>query len=255
MTDTIVHLDKEQTRQQRRKLLANDVYVLFCDHLKQLRKDGRTELSPTEVFLSAMNFASLLKSLPNIEDGIDDELDDLEEDAESENEAVIISMVATAIMCAVKNRHPNFDYKFAITHIYIKWNDHPLFAPMLYAAARKEGTRWMEGKKTDLLTCELREIENNKEGEDAVRELFQFFVGMSASVDIDTIKANLLILVKYNSDHGYKYQQYIDALYKELRKKNTIQVNIAEQINSNCQQFMGKMENPNFITPQQNETT
>ena len=255
MTDTIVHLDKEQTRQQRRKLLANDVYVLFCDHLKQLRKDGRTELSPTEVFLSAMNFASLLKSLPNIEDGIDDELDDLEEDAESENEAVIISMVATAIMCAVRNRHPNFDYKFAIIHIYIKWNDHPLSAPMLYAAARKEETQWMEGKKTDLLTCELREIENNKEGEDAVRELFQFFVGMSASVDIDTIKANLLILVKYNSDHGYKYQQYIDALYDKLGIKTTTQVNIAEQHNSNCQQFMGKMENPNFITPQQNETT
>ena len=255
MTDTIVHLDKEQTRQQRRKLLANDVYVLFCDHLKQLRKDGRTELSPTEVFLSAMNFASLLKSLPNIEDGIDDELDDLEEDAEGENDAMIISMVATAIMCAVRNHHPNFDYKFAITHIYIKWNDHPLSAPMLYAAARKEETQWMEGKKTDVLTCELREIENNKEGEDAVRELFQFFVGMSASVDIDTIKANLLILVKYNSDHGYKYQQYIDALYDKLGIKTTTQVNIAEQVNSNCQQFMGKMENPNFITPQQNETT
>lgn len=255
MTDTIVHLDKEQTRQQRRKLLANDVYVLFCDHLKQLRKDGRTELSPTEVFLSAMNFASLLKSLPNIEDGIDDELDDLEEDAEGENDAMIISMVATAIMCAVKNRHPNFDYKFAIIHIYIRWNDHPLSAPMLYAAARKEETQWMEGKKTDLLTCELREIENNKEGEDAVRELFQFFVGMSASVDIDTIKANLLILNKYNSEHGYKYQQYIDALYDKLGIKTTTQVNIAEQHNSNCQQFMGKMENPNFITPQQNETT
>lgn len=255
MTDTIVHLDKEQTRQQRRKLLANDVYVLFCDHLKQLHKNGQTALSPTEIFLSATNFASLLMSLPNIEDGIDDELDDLEEDAESENEAVIISMVATAIMCAVKNRYPNFDYKFAITHIYIRWNDHPLSAPMLQAAARKEETRWMEGKKTDLLTCELREIENNKEGEDAVRELFQYFVGMSEDVGKDTIRDNILILYQYNSDHGNKYKPYIDALYKELRKKNTTQVNIAEQHNSNCQQFMGKMENPNFITPQQNETT
>lgn len=255
MTDTIVHLDKEQTRQQRRKLLANDVYVLFCDHLKQLRKDGRTELSPAEVFLSAMNFASLLISLPNIKDGIDDELDDLEEDAEGENDAMIISMMATAIMCAVKNRYPNFDYKFAIIHIYIRWNDHPLSAPMLYAAARKEETQWMEGKKTDLLTCELREIENNKEGEDAVRELFQYFIGMSEDVDKDTIRDNILILCQYNSDHGNKYQPYIDALRKELRKKNTTQVNIAEQHNSNCQQFMGKMENPNFITPQQNETT
>ena len=255
MTDTIVHLDKEQTRQQRRKLLANDVYVLFCDHLKQLRKDGRTELSPTEVFLSAMNFASLLMSLPNIKDGIDDELDDLEEDAEGENDAMIISMVATAIMCAVKNRYPNFDYKFAIIHIYTRWDNHPLSTPMLYAAARKEGTQWMEGKKTDLLTCELREIENNKEGEDAVRELFQYFVSMSEKVGEITIEKNLLVLNMYNSEHGYKYQPYINALYDKLGIKTTTQVNIAEQYNSNCQQFMGKMENPNFITPQQNETT
>ena len=156
----IVHLDKEQTRLQNRKLLANDVYVLFRDHLEQLRKDGRTELSPTEVFLSAMNFASLLMSLPNIKEGIDDELDDLEEDAEGENDAMIISMMATAIMCAVKNRYPNFDYKFAIIHIYIRWDDHPLCKSILIAAKRKEFTWLKKGKKIDLRTCKLIDFGN-----------------------------------------------------------------------------------------------
>ena len=66
MKETIVHLDKGQTRQLRRKLLANDVYALFSDHLKQLCKDGQTNLSQVELFLSAENFASLLFSLPNI---------------------------------------------------------------------------------------------------------------------------------------------------------------------------------------------
>ena len=230
MTDTIVHLDKEQTRLQRRKLLANDVYVLFCDHLKQLNKEGQTALSQVEVFLSASNFAHLLMSLPNIKDGIDDELDDLDEDAEGENDAIIISMVATAIMCAVRNRHSAFDYRFAIIHIYTRWNDHALLAPMLQSAARKEEARWMEGKKTDLLTCELEEIENNKEGEEAVRDLFQYFVDMSASVGESTIKENLLILNKYNDDHGYKYQPCIDALYEKLGIKTTTQFNI-ERIN------------------------
>ena len=81
MKKTIVHLDKEQTRQHRRRLLANDVYVLFHDNLEQLHKYGMTALSKVEVFVSAENFAKLLLSLPNIEVGIDDELDDLEKEA------------------------------------------------------------------------------------------------------------------------------------------------------------------------------
>lgn len=230
MTDTIVHLDKEQIRIQRRKLLANDIYVLFCDHLKQLHKEGKTALSQVEVFLSARNFAHLLMSLPNIKEGIDDELDDLDEDAEGENDAMIISMVATAIMYAAGSRHAAFDYKSAIIHIYTRWNDHPLSTPMLQAAARKEEARWMEGKKTDLLTCELKEIERNEEGDEAVNELFQYFVGMSANVGESTIKENLLILNKYNNEHGGKYQVYIDALYETLRIKTTTQFNI-ERIN------------------------
>lgn len=96
----------------------------------------------------------------------------------------------------------------------------------LCAVARKEKTWWMKGKKTDLLTCELREIENNKEGEDAVRELFQYFVVMSENLSKDAIKEILYILNKYNSDHDNKYKPYIDALYEEPGKKNTTQVNI-----------------------------
>lgn len=226
MKETIVHLDKGQTRQLRRKLLANDVYALFSDHLKQLCKDGQTNLSQVELFLSAENFASLLFSLPNIREGIDDELDDLEEDAEGKNDAMIISMVATAIICALKNRHATFDWKFAIIRIYTRWDNHTLLAPMLRDAARKEEAWWMEGKKTNLLTCELEDIERNEEGEDAVKEIFQYFVGMSNSVGDSTIKENLLILNKYNNDHGNKYQPYIDALYKKLGEKTTTQFHI-----------------------------
>lgn len=56
----IVHLDKEQTRQMRRKLLADNsdiVFVLFHDTLKQLHTDGETQLSAVEAFLSARQFA------------------------------------------------------------------------------------------------------------------------------------------------------------------------------------------------------
>jgi hypothetical protein len=149
MKDTIVHLDKEQTRLQHRRLLANDVYVLFYDHLKQLHKDGKTALSPVEVFLSAENFARLLLSLPNIKEGIDDELDDLEEDAEGKNDAMIISVLAVGIICAQRGNLRASVWEFVGIHIFTRWDEHPLLAPMLQAAAKKEEARRMEDKKTD----------------------------------------------------------------------------------------------------------
>lgn len=156
MTDTLVHLDQAQTREQHRRLLANDAYVLFHDHLKQLHEEGQTALSPAEVFLSAENFAKLLLSLPDIQEGIDDELDYLEEDAEGENDAMNISVLAACLICAQRSRLLASVWKFAATRILTRWDKHALLQPMLQAAARKEEARWMEGKKTDLSTCELK---------------------------------------------------------------------------------------------------
>lgn len=92
----IVHLDKEQTRQTRRKLLASDsdiVFVLFHDTLKQLQGEGKTQLSAVEVFLSARSFARTLLSMGEVMEALEDELDDLEDDAEGGNDAMIIGIL------------------------------------------------------------------------------------------------------------------------------------------------------------------
>ena len=65
----IVHLDKEQTRLFRRKLLADNsdiVFVLFHDTLKQLHKEGETQLSAVEAFLSARQLAKTLLSMNEV---------------------------------------------------------------------------------------------------------------------------------------------------------------------------------------------
>lgn len=226
MTDTIVHMDKKQARQLRRELLANDVYVLFCDHLKQLHADGHTALSQVEVFLSAKHFASSLLSLPDIKEGLDDELDDLEEDAEGENDAMIISMVAAAIICAVRDRHAAFDYKFAVTHIYIRWRDHPLFMPMLEAAARKEEARWMEGKKTDLLTCELKDTLHDNDNLDEARAVVSDIVDNCMGLTAESIERIMLPLMAANDQYGHAFDRQIDRLKEKLNIKTTSQVNV-----------------------------
>lgn len=88
-------------------MLRNDVYVLFHEFLRQKHEDGLTRLSQVEVFLAAERLARLLLELPNVVEGIDDELDDLEDEAEGVNDAILVSMMAAAIICAVKNAMPS----------------------------------------------------------------------------------------------------------------------------------------------------
>lgn len=112
----IVHLDKEQTRQMRRKLLASDsdiVFVLFHDTLKQLQGEGKTQLSAVEAFLSARSFARTLLSMGEVMEALEDELDDLGDDAEGRNDAMIIGIVACAIIKAYAKAHA--------TSVYDEW--------------------------------------------------------------------------------------------------------------------------------------
>ena len=162
-------------------------------------------------------------------------------------------MVATAIMCAVRNRNSAFDYRFAIIHIYTRWNDHALLAPMLQAAARKEEARWMEGKKTDLLTCELKETLHDNGNLDEAKAVVSDIVDNCMGLTAESIERIMLPLMAANDQHDHAFDEQINRLKERLNIKTTAQINIAEQHNSNCQQFMGKMENPKFIAPQQDE--
>ncbi len=225
MTEIIVHLNKEQTRQQRRLLLGDDVYVLFHEYLRLLSSDHRITLSPQEAFLSARNFASLLLALPNVKEGLDDELDDLKDDTEGDNDAMVVSMLATAILGAVRKRHADFDDTWVIVHIYSRWQTHPLFMPILEAASRKEEERWMEGQKTNLLTCELEDIGPNEDRERVIRELLQCFVDSADNWSTATIEANLLFLYRYNMDNENKYTDIINVLCEKLRIKTTTKIN------------------------------
>ena len=49
----IIHLDKDGIRQARRRLLTDDVFVIFVDALRLYHHEGVTQLAPAELYLSA----------------------------------------------------------------------------------------------------------------------------------------------------------------------------------------------------------
>lgn len=219
----IVHLDKEQTRQMRRKLLADNsdiVFILFHDILKQLHNEGETKLSAVEVFLSARQFASTLLSMNEVMEGLEDEIDDLVDEADGENDAMTICIVACAIIKAFAKAHVTSVYDEVVKAILIRWNDHPLFFQMLAAAARKEERRFAENKRNDLLRYELEQAAG--ESEEAVREAVRSFVDIAKNIDSDATKQLLLVLSRFNDNNGHKYQREVDELYEIHKRARTI---------------------------------
>lgn len=237
----IVHLDKEQTRLMRRKLLADNsdiVFVLFHDILKQLHNEGETQLSAVEVFLSARQFASTLLSMDEVMEGLEDEIDDLEDEADGENDAMIISIVACVIIKAYAKARALPVCDEVVMGVFMRWNDHPLFMLMLKGAARKEERRFAEDKRNDLLRYELEQAAGEPDGKQTVREI----VETTKEMDIECIKSMLLVLGKVNVAHGNIYESEYNDLYEVYVKKIQVVYNFKSlnDIHDNQEVKIGK---------------
>ena len=238
----IVRLNKEQQRSSRRQVLNDIVYVISHDALKGMQREGHTALSPVEVFLSAQRFTEMLQSLPNVEEGIDDEIDDLEDEACGDNDAMLIMAVATVLLQAVGRYNSGLDSRIIINRIFEHLDGNEFFLPFLNQLAYKEESRWLEGKKTDLLNYELHEIEIEGGGSEEIRQLFEDFVGYSDKMGENSVKELLLILMKYNINHNNAYNREINALFEKLGIKSPTIQNIQEMVlNKNVQNEVGNV--------------
>ena len=217
----IVRLDKEQQAPARRQLLSDIVWVISNDTLRKWQNEGKTALAPVEVFMTAQSLCDVIFVLSDIDEGIDYELDDLEDEVEGKNDAMLIAVLAALQMQAMSKRRVDQDLRKAIMHIFERYGDHELFLPLVEQWAKKEEGCWMDGKKTDLLNYELKEIELEGGGSEEIRQLFADMVDCSDKMDKETIKGNLLFLNRYNIDHNHAYDKEVVALFDKFGIKST----------------------------------
>lgn len=206
-----------------------------------------------ELYLSGKHLVQVLLSLPNVEEGIEDELEELEEmEAGSEDEAVIVGMIAAAIINA-NGSSRNRDITPIVLPIFRRWGGHRLCIPILETMQIKEEKHWMEGKRTNLLSCTLEET--TSEGEEEVEDLLQNFLDDCDMWEPTTFKDFFLTLSKYNADHENRYQSHIDALKEKLRARTSPQppLHIETQYNNSCQQLQGPINQTTFLTRRENE--
>lgn len=68
--------------------------------------------------------------------------------------------------------------------IYKRLNDHPLFFQLLEICARKEEKKWMEGKRTNLLTCELNVMKADGTKTSDVKDFSITFCSRSVNIHL-----------------------------------------------------------------------
>jgi hypothetical protein len=217
----IVRLDKEKQRTARHQLLNNVVYIISHEALKQMQRDGHTELSPVEVFLSARNFCDSILELPDIEEGLDDEMDDLEDETEVKDDYMLILTLVTVQLQAMSKRSVGIDFKKIIFRIFERLEGYEFLWPLIEQMTDKEDSRWLAGKKTGLLDYELQEIKIDGGGSEEIKQLFADMVECSDKMDKETIKGNLLFLNRYNIDHNHAYDKEVIALFDKFGIKST----------------------------------
>ena len=228
----IVRLDKQKQRTVRHQLLGDVTYIISHEALKQMQREGHTELSPVEVLLSARNFCDAILKLPDIEEGLDDEIDDLEDEAEGKNDFMLIMSVATVQLQAISKQRVGIDFMKIIFRIFERLDNHELLWPLIEQMTNKEEERWLQGKRFNLLDYEIQEIELTGGGIAEVRNLFENFLNYSDQVDKDTIKGNLLLLNLYNIEHNHAYDEVIKAIYAKLGIKSTTLIQPKEYVNT-----------------------
>lgn len=226
----IVRLDKQKQRTARHQLLGDVTYIISHEALKQMQRDGYTELFPVEVFLSAHNFCDAVLELPDIEEGLDDEMDDLKDETDGENDFMLIAAVATVQLQAISKQRVGIDFKKIIFRIFERLDDNELLWPLIEQMTNKEEERWLQGKRFNLLDYEIKEIKLDGGGIEEVRNLFENFLNYSDQMDKETIKGNLLLLNLYNIEHNHAYDDVIKAIYTKLGIKSTTLIQPKEYV-------------------------
>lgn len=96
----------------------------------------------------------------------------------------------------------------------------------------------------------IREPDNKP----SIMDLADCFVDDAVDLDIATVRNILGEFKRFNTMYPHVLDKQIDTLRRELKKRDTPQVIIMRQENHDCLQVMGNMENPQFLTPLQDET-
>lgn len=239
----------EERRNTRIKLYKDDVFLIAQEAINKLKPS----IPIVDLFASADQFTGfLLDNDISERDTMQYEIDDLREEVSDEQTFYVLLALSFTKLCALRKVKPNAEN---VARALVGFcQEYDGFTDLLWQLQKKEKTM-LENKRVDLLTYELRCIGAKTSIPDGMTVVSSIVDTASEGLSPDKILPVEIVLAEIDDKFdGHPFQKEIERLRDARKKKSVSTIEIGEQHNENCQQFMGKMENPKFIAPQQNET-
>lgn len=221
----IQRYEESQARRLRMALVADNVYCIVSDALKELHPE-KTPLNSVEIWMAAHGLTCDLIQSPAPEEIFDELLEELVEglglreegSPSSSSETVddtlfLILMVSMCQISALRKKITNADELLRREmDVCLK---HELYYKVMGQFDGKEIRMRMMGKKVDLLNYEMKAVGDNEEK----RKMLDAFAQTVMKLDPQEIKSNLLVLNKINLLNGHIYDDKILEMYEQLEKK------------------------------------
>lgn len=236
---------RDKKRDARIKLYKDDVFLIAQETIKK----QNLSLSIEELFVSADRFTDfILKNDLSDREVLQYEIDDLREEVADEQTLYLLLALSYIKLCALRKVKPNAeDVARALVGFCQEYDG---FTSLLKQLLNKERA-WLKNKRADLLAYELKCVGKKVPAEDGMTVVRAIVDSACSGLSPDGMLPVENTLSEMNDKFGHRYQAELDRL-REARKKKSEMI-IQNQYNTSCQQFMGKMENPKFIVPQQDE--
>ena len=241
----------EERRNTRIKLYKDDVFLIAQEAINKLKPS----IPIVDLFASADQFTGfLLDNDISERDTMQYESDDLREEVSNEQTFYVLLALSFTKLCALRKVKPNAEN---VARALVGFcQEYEGFTDLLRQLQKKEkNRRRLENKRADLLAYELRCIGTKTSIPDGMTVVSSIVDTASEGLSPDNILPVEIVLAEIDDKFdGHPFQKEIERLRDARKKKSVSTIEIGEQHNENCQQFMGKIENPKFITPQQDET-
>lgn len=208
--------EESQARRLRMALVADNVYCIVSDALKEQYPE-KTQLNSVEIWMAAHGLTCDLIQSPAPEEIFDDLLAEMDEGLGMREEGTtqfLILMVSMCQISALRKQIPNADA--LLKREMDVCRKHEMYYSLLEQFDGKEIRMRMAGKKIDLLNYEMKAVGDDKEKK---RQMLDAFAQAASRFSPQNIESNLLVLNKLNLQNGHIYDDLILEMYGQLEKK------------------------------------